>query len=55
MLNNPITKDKIMSIIIVIIGVILTSWHHFTNVNLGKDQNVWTLIFFVGIFLELTK
>lgn len=50
-LNSPITKDKIISIIIVIIGVILTSWHHFTNINIGKDKNLWSLIFFVGLLI----
>lgn len=50
-LNSPITKDKIISIIIVIIAVILTSWYHFTNINIGKDQNLWSLIFFVGLLI----
>lgn len=56
-LKNTITRDNIISVILVITGIITCSWHHFTGDskkgeltnNKNKNNTNNYLIFFVGL------
>lgn len=53
-LKNTITRDNIISVILLITGIIICSWHHFTGDSqkgelTNKNNTNKYLIFFVGL------